>query len=84
MEENTQRQTGTIKWFNTMKGYGFIAPDAGGNDLFVHANDLNGVIPNDLREGTRVEFTVTEGQKGPQANDVTLAEAADQALPEAA
>lgn len=83
MDENTQRKTGTVKWFNTMKGFGFIAPDEGGDDLFAHVNELNpNLNPNDLREGTRVEFVVTEGRKGPQASDVTLAEAVEEAAPE--
>lgn len=70
-----QKQTGTVKWFNTAKGYGFIAPDDadGDNDLFSHVNELaDGVNPNDLREDTRVKFKVTEGRKGPQAVDVEL------------
>ena len=71
------KQTGTVKWFNTAKGYGFIAPDDAGedDDLFSHVNELaEGVNPNDLREDTRVSFKVTEGRKGPQAVDVELLE----------
>ena len=70
-EDTDQKQTGTVKWFNTAKGYGFIAPDGGGNDLFAHVNELN-CDPNELREGTKVEFSVTEGRKGPQAVNVAL------------
>ncbi len=74
MEDTDQKQTGTVKWFNTAKGYGFIAPDEGGSDLFAHVNELK-VDPNELREGTKVEYRVTEGRKGPQAVDVALASA---------
>jgi len=75
MEDNTQRQTGSVKWFNTTKGFGFIAPDEGqGGDVFVHITNLNGVDPNQLQENTRVEFTVEQGDKGLQAVGVSLAE----------
>lgn len=72
-----EKQTGTVKWFNTAKGYGFIAPDDadGDDDLFSHVNELaEGVNPNDLREDTRVTFEVAEGRKGPQAVGVELLE----------
>ncbi len=59
-------ETGTVKWFNSDKGYGFIE-QAGGTDLFVHANDINGAV---LQEGDAVEFEVGEGKKGPCAKDV--------------
>jgi CspA family cold shock protein len=62
-------QTGTVKFFNTDKGFGFIAPESGGKDIFVHANDLSGAI---LHEGTKVEFEVVDGQKGPQASNVRV------------
>lgn len=69
------KQTGTVKWFNTTKGFGFIDPDEGDKDLFSHVNELvKNLDPNDLQEGTRVEFNVTEGNKGPQAVDVDIAE----------
>ncbi len=69
-------QTGTVKWFNTIKGYGFIAPDGAGEDgdLFAHANNLMGISPDQLREGTRVKFRIAEGRKGMQAVDITLAD----------
>lgn len=60
---------GTVKFFNTDKGFGFITPDGGGKDVFVHANDLGGAT---LQEGTKVEFDVVEGKKGPQASGVRV------------
>ena len=65
----TERQTGTVKWFNGTKGYGFIEQDSGG-DVFVHFSAITGEGYRNLEEGQRVEFSVTEGPKGPQAQDV--------------
>jgi CspA family cold shock protein len=62
---------GTVKWFNGSKGFGFIEQDSGG-DVFVHYTAINADGFRNLEEGQRVEFVVTEGQKGPQAQDVTL------------
>lgn len=62
--------TGTVKWFNNQKGYGFIS-DAEGNDVFVHYTGLNMEGYKTLEEGQEVEFDVTEGTKGPQAVNVT-------------
>ncbi len=66
------RATGTVKWFNAAKGYGFIARQGGGKDLFVHFSSIQD--PSDgyrsLNEGDQVEFDVEEGQKGPQATNV--------------
>ena len=62
-------QKGTVKFFNAAKGFGFITPEAGGKDVFVHANDTNGVT---LVEGSKVEFDVVEGKKGPQASGVKV------------
>jgi len=62
-------QKGTVKFFNATKGFGFITPDSGGKDVFVHANDTGGVI---LQEGTKVEFEVVQGKKGPQASAVKV------------
>jgi CspA family cold shock protein len=62
---------GTVKWFNGSKGFGFIEQDAGG-DVFVHYTAINADGFRNLEEGQRVEFVVTEGQKGPQAQDVTI------------
>ncbi len=65
------RETGTVKWFNDSKGYGFISRESGG-DVFVHYNEIQGEGFRSLNEGDRVEFEVTEGQKGPAATQVTV------------
>lgn len=65
----SDRQTGTVKWFNGTKGFGFIEQDSGG-DIFVHYSAIAGDGYRNLEDGQRVEFTVTEGPKGPQAQDV--------------
>ncbi len=59
--------TGTVKWFNDSKGYGFIAPDDGAKDVFVHHSAIAGEGFKTLAEGARVEFEVREGAKGPEA-----------------
>jgi cold shock protein len=64
--------TGKIKWFNETKGYGFIAVDGGGNDCFVHFSAILGDGFKTLNEGDRVEFDITQGQKGPQAERVAV------------
>ena len=65
--------TGTVKWFNDAKGYGFITPEDGGNDLFVHHSAIAGDGYKSLAEGAKVEYEPEEGQKGPQAANVTPA-----------
>ena len=65
------RETGTVKWFNNSKGYGFIQRDLGG-DVFVHFKAIRGDGYRSLEEGMRVEFNVIEGQKGMQAEDVIV------------
>jgi CspA family cold shock protein len=62
--------TGTVKWFNATKGFGFIAPDGGGDDLFVHQSEIQVSGYRDLAEGQKVEFEATQGQKGMQASQV--------------
>jgi CspA family cold shock protein len=64
--------TGTVKWFNDAKGYGFIAPEEGGKDLFVHHTNIVGEGFRTLQEGAKVEFEAREGQKGPEATNVTV------------
>ena len=64
------REKGTVKWFNTTKGYGFIERESG-KDAFVHQNAIRN-RGEDLREGDRVEFNVVQGEKGPQADDVSV------------
>ena len=64
--------TGTVKWFNNDKGYGFITPEDGGKDLFVHHNGIAGEGFKILPEGAKVEFESSEGQKGPQATNVRV------------
>jgi CspA family cold shock protein len=61
---------GTVKWFSAEKGYGFIAQDGGGPDVFVHFSAIQGSGYRSLEENQRVEFEVTQGQKGPQADQV--------------
>ena len=61
---------GTVKWFNADKGFGFIAPDDGGADLFVHFSAIQSSGYRTLDEGQKVEFEVSQGQKGPQADNV--------------
>jgi cold shock protein len=64
--------TGTVKWFNDAKGYGFIAPEDGGKDLFVHFSNIGGDGFKSLTEGAKVQYESREGQKGPEAYDVLL------------
>ena len=62
---------GTVKWFNAEKGYGFIAPNDGGDDVFVHFSEIQGNGFRTLEENQQVEFEIGEGAKGPQAQQVT-------------
>jgi CspA family cold shock protein len=62
--------TGTVKWFNAEKGFGFITPDDGGSDVFAHFSAISTSGYRSLEENQRVSFTVTQGQKGPQAADI--------------
>ncbi len=62
--------TGTVKWFNSEKGFGFIAQDGGGADVFVHHSAIATGGYRELAEGQKVEFDITQGQRGPQAANV--------------
>ncbi len=62
--------TGTVKWFSSAKGYGFIVPDEGGKDLFVHHSEIKTEGYASLNEGQKVEYEIGEGQKGPCATNV--------------
>ncbi|MDR5682641.1 MAG: cold-shock protein [Armatimonadota bacterium] len=64
--------TGTVKWFSPEKGYGFITPEDGSKDVFVHYSAISGEGYRNLQEGQKVEFEVTQGQKGPQAANVRV------------
>jgi cold shock protein len=64
---------GTVKWFSDQKGYGFISPDDGGDDLFVHHNGIEGIGFKSLDEGAKVTYEATQGRKGMQAESVSKA-----------
>jgi CspA family cold shock protein len=66
-----EQMTGTVKWFSRAKGYGFITPDNGGDDVFVHYSAIVGEGFRNLDQDDRVEFTVENTPKGPQASNVT-------------
>lgn len=63
---------GTVKWFNESKGFGFITPDDGGDDLFVHHSEIVAEGFRSLHDGQKVEYEVGEGRKGPQATKVKI------------
>ena len=67
---STTNQTGTVKWFNEGKGFGFIAQDNGGNDLFAHFSEIRSSGFKTLQENQRVEFDITQGQKGLPASNI--------------
>jgi cold shock protein len=68
-ERKGNMQKGTVKFFNTAKGFGFITPESGGKDVFVHISETGGAV---LQEGSEVEFEIVQGKKGPQASGVKL------------
>jgi CspA family cold shock protein len=65
--------TGTVKWFNASKGFGFIEPEGGGADVFAHQSNIATQGYRELHEGQKVTFDITQGQKGPQAENITPA-----------
>ena len=67
--------TGTVKWFNDAKGFGFITPEEGGKDLFVHFSNVVGDGFKSLPEGAKVQYDAAQGEKGPEAKTVTLVSA---------
>ena len=71
MTSNTT-ETGVVKWFNDGKGFGFIAPETGGKDLFAHFKEIRGDGFKSLTEGQRVTYEVTQGQKGLQASNIRV------------
>ena len=68
----SNRQTGTVKWFNDEKGFGFITPQGGGDDLFVHFKAIETDGFKSLKEGQQVSFIAVQGQKGMQADEVQV------------
>lgn len=69
----SEKVNGVVKWFNQDKGFGFITPESGGKDVFVHFSAINGTGHRNLEDGQQVTFVMTDGQKGPQAEDVSPA-----------
>ena len=78
----SERITGTVKWFNGDKGFGFIERE-GGKDVFVHFSAIQGDGFRNLQEGQKVEFNVEQGPKGPQASNVTMSNQLDKKEPDA-
>jgi cold shock CspA family protein len=70
LQEGTKMATGKVKWFNEAKGFGFITPDDGGEDLFAHFSAIQGSGFKSLKEGQKVSFEVTSGPKGKQAANI--------------
>ena len=70
---NPVESLGTVKWYNTTKGFGFVTPDAGGGEVFLHRTVLEQAGLTELAEGTRVRVRIVEGKKGPQVDTIALA-----------
>jgi CspA family cold shock protein len=68
----SDRVEGTVKWFNESKGFGFISPQGPGPDVFAHHSHIRGSGYESLAEGQHVEFTVSQGERGPQAEDIVV------------
>ncbi len=64
--------TGTVKWFNDAKGFGFITPEGGGKDIFCHHSSISTSGQRSLKEGQQVEFELKEGRKGPEADQIKI------------
>jgi Cold shock proteins len=73
LEGDRHMATGTVKWFNAEKGFGFIEQDGGGPDVFAHYSNIASSGFRELQEGQKVKFDITQGQKGPQAENITPA-----------
>ncbi|WP_349258569.1 cold-shock protein, partial [Aggregatilinea sp.] len=71
-----QRLTGTVKWYNRKQGFGFVAPDGGGDDIFVHRSALNTTLKSEIDTGSRIVFSVERRKRGLSATDVTSDETA--------
>jgi cold shock protein len=70
LQETFSMATGTVKWFNDAKGFGFITPDEGGEDLFAHFSSVQATGFKSLKEGQKVQFDVVQGPKGKQASNI--------------
>jgi CspA family cold shock protein len=70
LQETFRMATGTVKWFNDAKGFGFITPDEGGEDLFAHFSSVQSNGFKSLKEGQKVQFDVVQGPKGKQASNI--------------
>ncbi|HLR13897.1 MAG TPA: cold-shock protein [Burkholderiaceae bacterium] len=73
LEDDTPKLMGTVKWFNDAKGFGFITPDDGGEDLFAHFSSIQMPGFKTLKEGQKVQFEIAQGPKGKQALNITAA-----------